>query len=340
MRVAHFVTIEKVDSVILFLESYLEHYAEAIQTSSAKFSTVIANTDADECLRRQLQQKKLREILNIQERERHADHLQPRKCLFCSIVCDSKYKLFDHMFAIHGFNCGLLDNLVEVEAFLRLVEAKLVALKCIYCEKDFTSAAVLRKHMRKKKHFKIHPKNPLYDRFYVINFVEPGKNWQTLAQEDTDAGRTMRNSLAACEASDEDADRFDDGSNDDDLCADQQTPCLFDADVFDCAQDALRHLSQAHGFDLARLILQETLDFYDVIKVINWMRLCWCHVQCAFCSQSFEDPILLTAHLNAHIAANALPSRHLWDCDAHMTPVYPNDPLIIAADDFFLSEPV
>jgi hypothetical protein len=37
--------------------------------------------------------------------------------------------------------------------------------------------------MRKKKHFKIAPNNRLYDRFYVINFLEPGKNWENFEND-------------------------------------------------------------------------------------------------------------------------------------------------------------
>lgn len=53
----------------------------------------------------------------------------------------------------------------------------------MYCEKRFTTPAVLRKHMRKKKHFKINARNRIYDKFYVINYLEPGKNWETFENE-------------------------------------------------------------------------------------------------------------------------------------------------------------
>lgn len=54
----------------------------------------------------------------------------------------------------HSLNIGLLDNLVFVREFLGDLRQKLDSLKCIYCELTFKSAIVLRKHMRKKKHFK------------------------------------------------------------------------------------------------------------------------------------------------------------------------------------------
>lgn len=112
------------------------------------------------------------------------------------------------MFAEHNFNIGLPDNLVHVNEFLDTLEAKLSKwvlldhndgktlllieitynrLQCLYCEKTFTSPAVLRKHMRKKKHFKIASKNRQYDRFYVINYLEPGKNWESFENDNYDS---------------------------------------------------------------------------------------------------------------------------------------------------------
>jgi hypothetical protein len=50
--------------------------------------------------------------------------------------------------------------------------------------------------MRKKKHFKISPRQALYDRFYAINYLEPGKNWEALQKEanDSDEDRCVRSS--------------------------------------------------------------------------------------------------------------------------------------------------
>jgi len=37
--------------------------------------------------------------------------------------------------------------------------------------------------MRKKKHFKINSKNHIYDKFYIINYLEPGKNWENFVND-------------------------------------------------------------------------------------------------------------------------------------------------------------
>jgi hypothetical protein len=47
----------------------------------------------------------------------------------------------------------------------------------------FKSREVLKEHMRKKAHKKINPQNRAYDEFYLVNYLEFGKNWEDLAQQ-------------------------------------------------------------------------------------------------------------------------------------------------------------
>ena len=52
------------------------------------------------------------------------------------------------------------------------------SLQCLYCEHTFRDHPTLKDHMRKKQHKKINPQNKVYDRFYVINYLELGKSWE------------------------------------------------------------------------------------------------------------------------------------------------------------------
>eukprot|EP01112_Ceratiomyxa_fruticulosa_P015885 TRINITY_DN4741_c0_g1_i2.p1 TRINITY_DN4741_c0_g1~~TRINITY_DN4741_c0_g1_i2.p1 ORF type:complete len:326 (-),score=69.99 TRINITY_DN4741_c0_g1_i2:102-1079(-) len=140
----------------------------------------------DNQIRRELQQHKLDAILKQQQFER-TDNTFARICLFCPVKFHgegARVRLFYHMFQIHGFNIGQPDNLVDINELLDLLQSKIDALQCIYCEKTFKSPPVLKLHMRKKKHFKISPKNKIYDRFYVVNYLEMGKNWETIQKEE------------------------------------------------------------------------------------------------------------------------------------------------------------
>ena len=45
---------------------------------------------------------------------------------------------------------------------------------------------VLKEHMRKKMHKKLNPKNKMWDRFYLVNYLESGKTWEDFCREDGD----------------------------------------------------------------------------------------------------------------------------------------------------------
>jgi hypothetical protein len=188
LETAHKITIKKPDQCMPFLDVYISELGkrfEEIRTAVIFPNQVGCMTHinidpdtnpVDKQLRLELQRRKLNEVLDIQERERQIDSLVPRQCIFCRFQADNRHTLFKHFFNDHSFNIGLPDNLVEVDEFLDAMRAKLERLQCLYCERTFKTSAVLRSHMRKKKHFKINPRNQSYDRFYVINYLEPGKS--------------------------------------------------------------------------------------------------------------------------------------------------------------------
>lgn len=45
-------------------------------------------------------------------------------------------------------------------------------LLCLCCEKTFKTPVLLREHMRKKQHRSLNPKNKMYDKFYLLNYLE------------------------------------------------------------------------------------------------------------------------------------------------------------------------
>ena len=143
-----------------------------------------ANMEEDRKLREKLHAEHLQQLLDFQHEERMQTNFA-RQCLFCKEICKGNRKvMFAHMMEAHGFNIGLPDNLVYVNEFLDILSENLDRCLCIFCEKEFKSHSVLRIHMRKKKHFKINAQNPIYDRFYLINHLELGKNWEAIQNED------------------------------------------------------------------------------------------------------------------------------------------------------------
>eukprot|EP00842_Homolaphlyctis_polyrhiza_P000422 jgi/Hompol1/1380/HPOL_002304-RA len=139
------------------------------------------------------------------------------------------------MFEEHSFSIGLVDNLVYVGEFLDTLQRHLTDLECIYCERTFKSNIVLRKHMRKKKHFKINPRNQFYDRYYIINYAEPD---------------------AIVRRDEEDVQETNDWEDWNDEGANEPTMCLFDDNVFPSVEETYEHMKLVHSFDLREIASQ------------------------------------------------------------------------------------
>ncbi|OZJ02337.1 hypothetical protein BZG36_04592 [Bifiguratus adelaidae] len=324
----HHLKFKDIHHMYMTLDAYLHRWAKIEEHQSindlvpAMEGLTVIDPDVvplDKEIRETLQKQKLNEILKCQEHERQHEGQQARKCLFCKIVLDDRTQLFRHMFGEHNFNIGLPDNLVNVNEFLDILEGKLTNLKCLYCEKTFTTPAVLRKHMRKKKHFKIAAKNRTYDRFYVINYLEPGKNWETLENDRYESD--------------------DDGKED--LWADwdeeesEPTMCLFDEIVLPSPEATLKHLEDEHGFNLNDIKKRLGLDFYKTIIFINYIRYSTSLNRCYACGATFEEIEELTQHMQQKGCFTAVPSldADFWRDAKFLLPTYENDPLLTTLDD-------
>ncbi|KAF9963168.1 hypothetical protein BGZ65_005437 [Modicella reniformis] len=335
LKDAHKIVFKNIHHMFILLERYLNHWAKEIEAKGLEKVGIKENEDdehyiidpavstADRTLRDEIQREKLNEILKVQEKERNEDAKQKRKCLFCKNICENR----QHMFGEHNFNIGLPDNLVNVNEFLDMLEAKLTGLQCLYCEKTFTSPAVLRKHMRKKKHFKISARNRLYDQFYVINYLEPGKNWENFEHDRYDS----------------DDDRRDDSWADwDEALEEENTKCLFEDAFFNTAQSARDHMKETHGFDLEGERHRLGLDFYQTITLINYVRRQTMLGVCFSCltrrpqtvdnmEEEEERGEWLVKHLRESGCGAKVPSMEtdFWKDPQFLLPILENDPLLM-----------
>ncbi|KAJ3034551.1 hypothetical protein HDV00_004964 [Rhizophlyctis rosea] len=321
----HGIQIAEPTGALPFLEKYITYWAKRAaekgpgnvggvkteeSTANGKPVYLLAKdlVDEDRGYREKLQREKLNEMLKVQDRERHEDSLQPRKCLFCKLVCDSRYVIVID---------GMLPDLVEVNEFLDTLQVKLAGLQCLYCEKIFKTSAVLRKHMRKKKHFKINPRNYGYDRFYIINYVEfePGKNWETYQNDKYDSDEDRKD------------DAWDDWNEDTES---ELTMCLFDEEVFPSPADAHNHMKSAHGFDLNDIRHRLELDFYGSIRLINFIRRQTSLSTCYACGKKFENVPEMTEHMEKekHFV-DVKKEAEFWSDPQNLFPCYENDPLLM-----------
>ncbi|KJE90940.1 hypothetical protein CAOG_02165 [Capsaspora owczarzaki ATCC 30864] len=401
--------------------------------TSAVFYMLGDNLDEDKAIRKQLQDRRLASVLEQHSKERE-DTSFSHPCLFCRF-CETGNRslLLDHMHQSHGFSIGLPDNLVFIRDYLTVLQNKLDRLQCLYCEKVFKSRDVLKSHMRKKKHIRVHPQNKEYDRFYMINYLEPGKGWEAILNEDrpvpikrpaphpaplahATSGKPRKHSAArqAAEANkraaasstsssnpsspsgsfgatpathlerphrkpdedntgnsddddDDDNDNDDEDGNDDEFAlsnrfnhASHHAPRESDSDN-DAAEDddnvesqwddwqedavepikclfcstmhlgtdaVTAHMKTEHDFDFDSIRALWHLNFYQTIKLVNYIRHNVMHKWCPRCEEPFPSEDALLAHMTQLKHSNVDRQSSFWNQAEYFFPTIENDPFL------------
>jgi len=272
--------------------------------------------------------ERLEFVLKVQEEERK-NSLFSRGCLFCRQIFTSSSQLFDHMAFDHNFSVGQPDNLVFVKEFLDSIESKLEQLLCLHCEKVFKSREVLKEHMRKKMHKKINPKNKEWDKFYLVNYLEFGKNWEDMAREEDGGVRGEEELPSGWDVDDKDAEdndwsdwRGDHGG----------AVCLFCPATYQDTKELVNHMNIVHGFDFLKLKSELKLNFYQQVKMINYIRRSVHLNTCIGCADMFDSKEKLVEHMtwsNHHQPGSAAD----WDQPQYYFPTYENDNLLFGLED-------
>lgn len=311
-----------------FLEEDLTNFCSIISTktsdrdkeSKEQYYLLCDVLAEDKTLREFLQKKKLEKVLAQQQKERE-DETFSRTCLFCrDHFSGNRAEMFDHMTHGHGFSIGLPDNLVYTDEFLDDLQGKLDNLQCLYCERIFKDKTVLKEHMRKKQHKKINPKNRKYDKFYVINYLEMGRSWEMIQADPDDEPGT--------ETETEDEESWEDWEE-----AGSQAVCLF-CDFSSCMPHKLTaHMQELHDFDLKDVKLRLNLNFYQQIKLINFMRRQIYLGSCYGCGEKFTDKRVLVEHMHSQQHVDRFPEPSVWDQPQYFFPTYENDNLLCQLDD-------
>ncbi|XP_011369791.1 zinc finger protein 277 [Pteropus vampyrus] len=270
----------------------------------------------DRVLREELQKQKLKEILEQQQQERN-DNSFRGLCMFCNTeFLGNRSILLNHMAREHAFNIGLPDNIVNCSEFLCILQKKLDNLQCLYCEKIFRDKSTLRDHMRKKQHRKINPKNREYDRFYVINYLELGKSWEEVQSED---------------------DRELLGPQEEDWSDWKEHPvsavCLFCEKQAETIEKLRVHMEDAHEFDLLKIKSELGLNFYQQVKLVNFIRRQIHQCRCYGCHVKFKSKADLRTHMEEAKHTSLLPEMKTWDQPEYYFPTYENDSLLCTLSD-------
>ncbi|XP_075229311.1 zinc finger protein 277 isoform X2 [Lycorma delicatula] len=251
----------------------------------------------DKELRNNLQTKRLDLVLEQQRKEREINNYC-RECLFCHTeISGTTTDYLNHLSGKHNLLLGKPQNLVFVDQLINTIESKLENLKCLYCEKIFKDRNVLKEHMRKKLHKRINPKNTEYDRFYIVNYLEMGKNWKSFE-------RIKENDSPDSDGSDSD---WSDWREEIQI----QIVCLFCKNNSFTWEDTLDHMKLEHNFDYKKYSCE--MDFYQQVKLVNYVRRqihrssC---ISCDFISNSGIEDLLNHMKNENHFI---LPDQSLWD---------------------------
>lgn len=273
------------------------------------------NEKDDAYLKNLIQNDFLERILADAQTERSSSSFT-RMCLLCrkEFANTNRSELLDHLHNDHNLFLGHPDNIINAGEFLDVLEEKLKALQCLYCEKTFKSWNVMKEHMRKKGHKSLNPTNREYDRFYLINYLGGYKHWQQVKMEN-DFYIDMRD------------EEWKDWTGDDRL------ECLCFFCPYRSKFDAMKkHLLENHEFDFDRILSFD--DFYDRIRLVNFVRKriecrqCFvCHLQCA----TDEE---LTLHLTVSGHVKQLPEKAAFSDLLYYFPTLDDDALLSFLDDF------
>lgn len=273
------------------------------------------------------------ELALIQQQAERENYTTTSKCLFCEeTFYGNRSLVLDHLLYSHNFNLGHPDNLVYVADLLSHIRNQLDELLCLYCEKTFKSRHVLKEHMRKKFHKKLNPKNRSYDRYYLTNYLD----WCNPTSSDV---RTVHpvsgkgSTIGYVHHFDCD---IDDGCDEqgwkemmDSVDCNMTCICLFCSYESKNTQRIFNHMKASHSFDFLAVKNENNLNFYEQLKMINYIRRQVLEVQCLSCSEKFQSHDELMSHMEHtnHIVNFCLDTK-TWNQPEYFFPTLDDDNLI------------
>ncbi|KRX21585.1 Zinc finger protein, partial [Trichinella nelsoni] len=357
----HKIVITEMD-LIVDLKRYVEYWRQRFgeKDISSIFPLVVADQSSDGLdgevdnyylmspsvgedrqLREKLALRRLEEVLQCQQRER-IDSTFCRQCLFCRYtVHGNRSQLIHHLYLIHRLNLGSPDNMVFVTEYIDILSDMIRRNQCLYCEEYFADNRALMEHMRIMQHREVNPKNVLYDKFYVINYLELGKKWLEVLAED------FEDTLATFADSDEEAEEESWNEwDEEDMEEELAFVCLLCDKAFQAVPLLLQHMLEQHHFHFSEFLENERMDFYERIKFVNFVRK-KCHdFVCFICG---KDDLRSSDALKKHLSEKSeeqmkrLPGREKWNKDEYLLPTYENDLLLTVLDEIggeFVDGPV
>lgn len=308
-----------------FQEKKIEEFCAVIKTNSSekdkhpseKYFLLCDAVAEDRMVREELQLIRLKKLVAVQAKERENAEFE-KMCLFCTkFFIGNRNDLFTHMNEDHNFNVGHPHNLVFVDEFLKEIEQKLAKFECLFCDKVFKDRASLIEHMRKKSHRRLNPKNKSYDKYYIINYLELGKNWEILQGEPDHL------------ESGEDWSGWEDEVG-------MTAVCFFCSSQFSTHEKVFEHMASTHDFDFVAIRKEMNLSFYQQIKMVNYIRRTVHQIRESDKEKDGNEAKELSpgiAEKYAEAIKNCISSSTKWNQPQYYFPTYENDTLLCQLED-------
>lgn len=301
-------------------------------------------------LRTKLKKERLERAL-AQHQFELTDRNFSKECLYCRDVITGLRTLYlEHLFNKHFLQLGKPENLIYIDELLGKVQDNLENLICLYCEKVFKDRVTLKEHMRKKAHKRINPSNKAYDKYFLQNYKFPDNCTQTRNQQrrhnkprsqTATATTSQRNRSSSQRTADsvefeqrfahksEESDSdWSDWNGDDESV--QPLNCLYCQQQSHDFNSFKEHLLHGHKMDFDESV--KGLNFYQKVKVVNYIRRQVCLFRCVSCNQRFGSQELLLQHLKEE-QHFGIGSQKQWDKPEYFFPTYEDDGLLCILDD-------
>ncbi|KAH3746027.1 zinc finger protein 277-like [Pelomyxa schiedti] len=168
--------------------------------------------------------------------------------------------------------------------------------------------------MKTKKHMRINPKLPLYDRFFISSYTPEQALRENEDSEEDPTGDTIDDWQEEPKASDT-------------CCL-----CLFCDMTFDSSAFMLSHCSEQHLFNLTAIQSKWELTYYDTVMLVNFIRSSVKNNTCVQCYTIFASKTLLLDHMThvKHFTPDSI--LRPWNSEKFLFPVLDPDPLLFCLD--------
>ena len=223
------------------------------------------NRGADARVREELKMVRLKKLLSWKEYERGDSHYQ-RRCFVCrERIRGTRHDFVQHLKDDHCIKLGDPDDLVNIEQLLDLLESQLTSNQCFHCGGFYPSGVIahfrqeLEARRGRRKFLYVSEHMTEFDRFYLVNYLEPGRSWKEMLKE-----RTLPSCLIS--ADDENETENFSGWRE----KDRPGACLFCPDARYGIKRVFEHMKAEHGFDFEAVTSE--MEYFSVVRMVNYVR--------------------------------------------------------------------